>query len=319
MTFKTPKRYGWTNPKDDDEDSEENDIVQTKISIEEEIENEAKSMTFKSLVKKISPMSLSEVLSHVGFSLPDIMRGNKEAYKEVLRYHRKALDPEAFKPRPAEANTEFSNEKIDIEKIKEDTESSIAEEEEVTTAQIVTTTSTKPPRTVKSAVDLFSKCKACKRLFNNMRSSTSTTTTLPLRFGERTSKDNIERTSPTNIRQLTTKQRKSRKPLPLPDPISKRKFESFSDDSDEDESESNTTSLPNLNFTLSHLNMSETDVLDKKDLNVPGIDQIFDLSNHAAKPDIIYGKKRNGGSCCCHNQKNTKESLYKNTDPYFNN
>merc|ERR1719350_551725 len=97
---KTPKRYGWNNfedNKNDDQEIENNDIMQTKTNIEEEIDKEASTMSFKSLVKKISPMSLSEVLTHVGYSLPDIMRGNKKAIKEVLKYHRKKTDPDAFK------------------------------------------------------------------------------------------------------------------------------------------------------------------------------------------------------------------------------
>merc|ERR1711971_1056573 len=173
-------------------------IIQTKTNIEEEIEKEASTMSFKSLVKKISPMSLSEVLTHVGYSLPDIMRGNKKAIKEVLKYHRKKTDPDAFK-----------NVKK-VTKIKD----SVPNKSEVEpddfippTSSTDTTTTIVETDPVKTAVDIFKNCKACKRLFKNMRSSTTTTTSPPLRFGQRTSKDNIERTSPTNIRQLTTKQR----------------------------------------------------------------------------------------------------------------
>merc|ERR1712241_1032828 len=72
-----------------------------KINIAPRNEKKASSMDFKSLVKKISPMSLSEVLTNVGFSLQDIMRGNKKAIKEVLKYHKKSLNPEAYKPKAA--------------------------------------------------------------------------------------------------------------------------------------------------------------------------------------------------------------------------
>ena len=313
--IKTPKRYGWNNFEDnkkDDQDIENNDIMQTKTNIEEEIEKEASTMSFKSLVKKISPMSLSEVLTHVGYSLPDIMRGNKKAIKEVLKYHRKKVDPDAFK------NVKKVTNKKDPVPNRSEVESddsypSTSTSSSTTTdATIDTTTTLVESDPVKTAVDIFKNCKACKRLFKNMRSSTTTTTSPPLRFGQRTSKDNIERTSPTNIRQLTTKQR-ARKPLP--DTISER-YDATEDHSDQD-SEVNTTAYPGLNFTLTDLNMSRTDVLDKKDLKVPGIDQIFDLTNRAQKPDIIYGKK----------DKETKETeklstkrpkVFKNTDPFFN-
>ena len=322
---KTPKRFGWGKEDDEENVIEENDV-------EDEIEKEASTMSFKSLVKKISPMSLSEVLSHVGFSLPDIMRGNKEAIKEVLRYHRKALDPDAFKTKSTKSSRtkpEVTDEpEMEISKLSEVSELPNFSSDTTTTASSTTTEAPEPEKpTRKSAVNIFKNCKACKRLFNNVRSSTTTTTTSPPRFGERTSKDNIERTSPTNIRTLN--QRK-RKPI-INDPIMERKYESIEDVSDiEDVNDVDgiTTSYPNLNYTLANLNMSESDVQDKQDLKVPGIDQIFDLTNHAAKPDIIYGKKETEAPEESEMAKVPREpvakstkrpKVYKNTDPFFNN
>merc|ERR1719350_309994 len=311
---KTPKRYGWNNFEDnkkDDQEIENNDIMQTKTNIEEEIEKEASTMSFKSLVKKISPMSLSEVLTHVGYSLPDIMRGNKKAIKEVLKYHRKKVDPEAFKNvQKVTKNKDPVPNKTQVES--EDSISSTSSSTTTTESTTDTTTTLAETDPVKTAVDIFKNCKACKRLFKNMRSSTTTTTSPPLRFGQRTSKDNIERTSPTNIRQLTTKQR-ARKPLP--DTISER-YDATEDHSDQD-SEVNTTAYPGLNSTLTDLNMSRTDVLDKKDLKVPGIDQIFDLTNRAQKPDIIYGKK-DKDSKETEKASTKRPKVFKNTDPFFN-
>merc|ERR1719225_1937181 len=220
---KTPKRYGWTDLDD----------------------KEASTMSFKSLVKKISPMSLSEVLSHVGYSLPDIMRGNKKAIKEVLIYHRKKMDPDAFKNVKKETSLKDSKSEV---KVNDETESPIHMDEVETTSTTTTTTTTTADETepVKTAVDIFKNCKACKRLFSNMRSSTTpkSTSSPQFRFGQRTSKDNIERTSPTNTRTLTTKQRKRK---PLPDTISERN--DAADDITEDETDANTTVFPSLNFT----------------------------------------------------------------------
>ena len=312
---KTPKRYGWTDLDDKEEvqeESGENAITQTENNIEEEIEKEASTMSFKSLVKKISPMSLSEVLSHVGYSLPDIMRGNKKAIKEVLIYHRKKMDPDAFKNVKKETSLKDSKSEV---KVNDETESPInMDEVETTSTTTTTTTTTTADETepVKTAVDIFKNCKACKRLFSNMRSSTTTksTSSPQFRFGQRTSKDNIERTSPTNIRTLTTKQRKRK---PLPDTISERN--DAADDITEDETEANTTVFPSLNFTLANLNMSRSDVLDKQDLSVPRIEQIFDPSNHAKKSDIIYGKKEAGDEKAA----TKRPKVFKNTDPFFNN
>ena len=308
--IKPPKRYGWNNFDDDKKDDQEindNAIIQTKINIDEEIEKEASTMSFKSLVKKISPMSLSEVLTHVGYSLPDIMRGNKKAIKEVLKYHRKKVDPDAFKNVKKESKLRNPVQGRDKDNHEEPIPSTSTTTEDTTTSTTASVGETEP---VKTAVNIFKNCKACKRLFKNMRSTT--TTSPPVRFGQRTSKDNIERTSATNIRQMTTKQRARQ---PLPDTISERN--DATEDSSEEDREVNTTAYPGLNFTLANLNMSRTDVLDKQDLKVPGIDQIFDLTNRAQKPDIIYGKKDKEMKEKA--KKSTKRpKVFKNTDPFFN-
>merc|ERR1719264_1535367 len=101
----SPRRIDWKNDKKSNRKSEE-DVPRRKdrksekakpkkatVDIDAEIEAEAAEMDLKSLMKKISPMSLSEVLQEVGFSLPDVMAGNKAAIKEVLRYHRQAALP----------------------------------------------------------------------------------------------------------------------------------------------------------------------------------------------------------------------------------
>ena len=54
------------------------------------LDKEVDTMDVKSLMKKISPMSLSEVLQKVGFSLPDVIQGNKAAIKAVLKFHQRS-------------------------------------------------------------------------------------------------------------------------------------------------------------------------------------------------------------------------------------
>ena len=297
------KKYGWNHEKaSDDIDEAENDIDDVR-DIDAEIEKEASTMSFKSLVKKISPMSLSEVLSHVGFSLPDIMRGNKEAIKEVLKHHRKATDPDYVRKSSVTRKTKIDTE--ETEKVEDNQEQEVPETK-TTTSSTTTTEAVKEEtesRRVASSVDIFSRCKVCKKLFNARSSTTNT----PPRFGERTTNNNVEKTSATNIRQLTTKQR-TRKPLP--DMISKRKYEN------NDENDDSTTSFPNLNHTLANLNMSESEVMNKKDITVPGIDQIFDLSKPGStESDIIYGKKEANEEA---EQKTSRPKTFVNTDPYFN-
>ena len=306
----------------------ENDVIPAYKNLEEEIEKEASTMDFKSLVKKISPMSLSEVLSNVGFSLQDIMRGNKKAIKEVLKYHKKSLNPEAYKPKDASDPMTISaaeNEEDFDEFVRTDPDVSDTTVENIppaqssTTTTTTTTTSAEQNSDARPAVELFKNCKACNRFFKTLRSSTTTTTGQPLRFGERTSKD-----TPTNIKQMKKRQRK---PI-LPDPISKRLDLDGDDEEDEPTGENTTTPFSSLNFTLANLNMSENEVLEKKGLKVPGLDQLFgSLAKPEEKSDIIYGEKKPGeekeSSLRTDRTEPTRRKepvkVYKNTDPFFNN
>jgi len=305
----------------------ENDVIPAYKNLDEEIEKEASSMDFKSLVKKISPMSLSEVLSNVGFSLQDIMRGNKKAIKEVLKYHKKSLNPEAYKPKaasdpmtvPAAENEEDFDEFVRTDPDVSDTtvENSPPALSSTTTSTTTTTTTTQD--NALPAIELFKNCKACNRFFKTLRSSTTSTTAQPLRFGERTSKD-----TPTNIKQLKKRQRQ---PI-LPDPISKRLDLDGEEEEDQPTGENTTTPFTSLNFTLANLNMSENEVLEKKGLKVPGLDQLFgSLAKPEEKADIIYGEKKSGeekeSSLRSDRTEPSKRKetpkVYKNTDPFFNN
>ena len=301
----------------------ENDVIPAYKNLDEEIEKEAATMDFKSLVKKISPMSLSEVLTSVGFSLQDIMRGNKKAIKEVLKYHRKSLNPEAYKS-PAAADPQT----VPAAEAEEDFDEFVRPEpgvsdttvENTPPAQSSSTTTTTTTTTAEEnvdalpAIELFKNCKACNRFFKTLRSSTTTTTAQPVRFGERTSKD-----TPTNIKQMKKRQRK---PI-LPDPISKR-LDLDGDDEDEEPTGENTTKpFTTLNFTLANLNMSENEVLEKKGLKVPGLDQLFgSLAKSEEKTDIIYGEKKSGEERSDRTEPSRRKEpakVYKNTDPFFNN
>ena len=62
---------------------------------EEALDKEVDNMDVKSLMKSISPMSLSEVLQKVGFTLPDVMQSNKAAIKAVLKFHRSSMIPQS--------------------------------------------------------------------------------------------------------------------------------------------------------------------------------------------------------------------------------
>ena len=301
----------------------ENDVIPAYRKIDEEIEKEASSMDFKSLVKKISPMSLSEVLTNVGYSLQDIMRGNKKAIKEVLKFHKKSLNPDAYKVLPTKQSTDqgAKNEESFEEFVR--TESEVVDTTIENLPPSSTSTTTTTTTTVQSnavpAIDLFKKCKACSRFFKTLRSSTTSTTSQPLKFGERTSKD-----TPTNIKQMKKRQRQ--KPT-VPDLLSKR-LDDDDEQEGEEENENTTTPFSSLNFTLANLNMSENEVMEKKELKVPGLDQLFgSLTKTEDKSEIIYGEKK---------QKEEKETtqkaerteptkrkespkVYKNTDPFFNN
>ena len=311
----------------------ENDVIPAYNNLDEEMEKEASTMDFKSLVKKISPMSLSEVLTTVGYSLQDIMRGNKKAIKEVLKYHKKSLNPDAYKVKPSkplfeqeteneESTEEFSRTEYEV------VDTTVENLSPSTSTSTTTTTTTTAQANAVPAIDLFKKCKACTRFFKTLRSSTTTTTTSqPLKFGERTSKD-----TPTNIKQMKKRQRQ--KPT-VPDQITKRLDPDDKEDGDDEEEvdENTTTTFSSLNFTLTNLNMSENEVMEKKDLKVPGLDQLFGSITKQSKTEeeseIIYGEKK---------QKEEKESssraerterpeppkrkeqkVYKNTDPFFNN
>lgn len=298
----------------------ENDVIPAYKNLDEEIEKEASTMDFKSLVKKISPMSLSEVLTNVGYSLQDIMRGNKKAIKEVLKFHKKSLNPEAYKPKqmtePSAKNEENFDQFVRTDsEVGETTAENVPPPSSSTTTTTTTTTTVQTNADARPAVELFKNCKACSKFFKSLRSSTTSTTPQPLRFGERTSKD-----TPTNIKQLKKRQRKPT----VPDPISKR----LDLDDDEDDDENTTTPFSSLNFTLSHLNMSENEVMVKKELRVPGLDQLFgSITKTEDKSDIIYGEKKEReekenpqkAERTEPTKRKETQKVYKNTDPFFNN
>jgi len=207
------KRISWGN-RGKVESAEDNDVASSEADIDAEIEAEASTMSFKSLVKKISPMSLSEVLSKVGFSLPDVMRGNKEAIKQVLKFHRKATQPTTKKPLEAMKDNDDPFEGLNV-KVKEwiPSETFLTE---TTTPKAVTTTTKETTTTSrargKSSINIFRN----SNLFKNLRTSTIKSTTTSIkpttssthRFGERTSKKNIDISStPTNIKHMKSRQK----------------------------------------------------------------------------------------------------------------
>merc|ERR1719483_1994074 len=281
------------------------------MTLNAEIEAEASTMSFKSLVKKISPMSLSEVLSKVGFSLPDVMRGNKEAIKQVLKFHRKATQPTTNKPLEAMKDTDDPFEGLNV-KVKEwiPSETFLTE---TTTPKALTTTTKETTTTSrargKSSINIFRN----SNLFKNLRTSTIKSTTTSMkpttssthRFGERTSKKNIDISStPTNIKHM--KSRQKTKKVTTIDTISERNDVGILDETtlqDEmakdsettvAEVENTTTPYASLNMTLANLNMTANDVMERKNLTVPGLDQIFiglTKKENDKDTEIIYGAK----------------------------
>merc|ERR1711981_1486340 len=78
----------------------------------------------------------------------------------------------------------------------------------------------------KSSINIFKN----SNLFKNLRKTTTvksssvqelSTTSSSFRFGERTSKKNLEKPTPTNIKNMRSRQ-KTKKYLPTPDTISER-------------------------------------------------------------------------------------------------
>jgi len=327
-----PKR-SWNN-REEEETLEENDVSNSDSDIDAEIEAEASTMSFKSLVKKISPMSLSEVLSKVGFSLPDVMRGNKEAIKQVLKFHRKMTEPTTKKPVDVKKATDDPYEGLNI-KFKEWKPDTVLTETTTPKAESTTTTERKTTRSRgKSSINIFKN----SNLFKNLRKTTTMKTTtvydLPttsssFRFGERTSKKSLEKPTPTNIKNMKSRQ-KTKKYLPTPDSISERNYNVLDETTQEEASnsesdttsaevENTTTPYTSLNMTLSNLNMTADDVKERKDLTVPGLDQIFiGLTKKESAPDseIIYGAKP-APAHPKETKRKDRPKVYKNTDPYF--
>jgi len=329
---KDAPRRSWNNRKKE-EKVEDNDVSTSEADIDAEIEAEASTMSFKSLVKKISPMSLSEVLAKVGFSLPDVMRGNKEAIKQVLKFHRKATGPTTKKPVDKKGTEDpYEGLNIKINEWKPDTTLT-----ETTTPKAESTTTTEKTTTArsrgKSSINIFRN----SNLFKNLRASTTvksttvpdpSTTSSSFRFGERTSKKNLDKPTPTNIKNMKSRQ-KTKKYLPTPDTISERNDE-FLDETTQEEAtdtadtettvaevESTTTPYASLNMTLANLNMTADDVKERKDLTVPGLDQIFiGLTKKESEPDseIIYGAKPAFPKDKPEKKRKARPKTYKNTD-----
>lgn len=331
--------------------------AKTVVDIDAEIEAEAATMDVKSLMKKISPMSLSEVLQEVGFTLPDVMRGSKEAIKKVLRYHRQITQTEPIKEQE-EILESMEEEEVETKKaestedkddpyeglslefkpwsptLMEDKEDKEDEEEkkEVKVGEEDATKQnfiTKKKKSGVSSLNLFKNF----RKFNKktVKSTTTTTTTTPssstFRFGARTTERGMDkdkflptqRSIPTQRSSTTQRSMKNRKRItgilsnfrfgPSGDKNESKENDKTEDKKEVKEKEEDTkneevtestdddsfpTTAPydaSLNITLTNLNMTANDVIEKKNLTVPGIDTIF-RGITKDKAEVIYGEKR---------------------------
>ena len=159
-------------------DNTENNEV-TEDDFESRLEDEVKTMDLKSLMKKISPMSLSEVLQQVGYALPDIMSKNQAAIRAVLKYHYKLTMKEEEKVEKSTKSSGWSPTKADYTSTTTTESTTVAPEE-----------TTKKSFRRKSSIDLFQKFR------NRLTVETPTTTTEAVnlvtpssfKFGERTTK-----------------------------------------------------------------------------------------------------------------------------------
>merc|ERR1712117_326666 len=120
------------------------------------------------------------------------MRGNKEAIKQVLKFHRKVTEPTTKKPVEVKKATEDPYEGLNI-KFKEWKPDTVLSETTTPKVESTTTTEEKTTRTKgRSSINLFQKF---QRKTTTMKSTTVSelpTTSSSFRFGERTSKKNLE-------------------------------------------------------------------------------------------------------------------------------
>ena len=351
----SPRRIDWKNDKKPNRKSEVEDVPRRKdrksekskpkkasIDIDAEIEAEAAEMDLKSLMKKISPMSLSEVLQEVsetknwkdlivfpqlqvGFTLPDVMAGNREAIKKVLRYHRQVTQPEPILESPKKMeDTEEEGDLDEDDPFKDldieikmwsppSVEEDVAKVREKPDVDEEAASSTKKPfvpsrkKNGLSSVDLFKKFRKFNKTPRTPSFSTTAKPTTPsgnlvrsttLMFGDRTTQKTKEKFLPT---QFSVKPSKARE-----NPIVKtrqRVLNRFGFDPREKNEEATeatenaeelVTTTPydaSLNITLTNLNMTASDVIDKANLTVPGIDTLF-KGITKEKAEVIYGEKK---------------------------
>ena len=257
----------------------------------------------------------------VGFTLPDVMAGNREAIKKVLRYHRQVTQPEPIleSPEKLEDTEERGLDQddpfkdLDIE-IKMWSPPSVEGEVKVTENPEVdeATSSTKKPfvpsrkKNGLSSVDLFKKFRKFNKTPRTPSFSTTAKPTTPsgnlvrsttLMFGDRTTQKTKEKFLPTQF---------SVKPKTRENPIVKtrqrvlnrfgfdprEKTEEATDATENAEELVTTTPYDaSLNITLTNLNMTASDVIDKANLTVPGIDTLF-KGITKEKAEVIYGEKK---------------------------
>lgn len=304
--------------------------VKPTVDIDAEIEKEAATMDMKSLMKKISPMSISEVLQEVGFSLQDVMRGNKEAIKKVLRYHRQVTQPEPIPEEEDMVEEEEDDSYKVMKKVEEEEDDPLknldieikmwspppSEESKVTEPTEVEDRTTREPfvpskkKNRLSSVDLFQKFRKFNkdpRAEESVPSTTARPTTssanlvrsTTLVFGDRTTNKVKEKFTPTPRSSIPNDVMKKRQRV-----LNKFGFDSRIDRGEEEDNESSVTEASeeelgktttpydvSLNFTLTNLNMTASDVIDKKNLTVPGIDALFSGITKE-KTEVIYGEKR---------------------------
>ena len=280
-----PKKVGSDNEVDND-----SDIAAM------ELEKLVDSMDVKSLMKRISPMSLSEVLSAVGFALPDIMSGNKKAIKSVLKYHMRKTGNFP----PSEVKTTTRSNKW----------SPSGKDEDKKTTEVFSPT---VPSTTSSTTKMYSGKKTAADLFEILRrkkypTTTTTTTTTKsttkaenmvtssYRFGERTTKRRYGSFQDFKDNRPYRRRNKDEEKVDIADEDSFTTTEMKSSEDTEQPEEMNvgvtTPQYDMLNYTLSNLNMTVDDLKERKDdLSVPAIGQIFtEMEKKEKEDDIIYGE-----------------------------
>merc|ERR1711915_178188 len=159
----------------------------------------------------------------------------------------KALEPTTKTPAEVKKVTEDPYEGLNV-KISEWKPEMIPSESTTSNSEPSSTVKSTTSRSrSKSAINLFRK----SNLFKNLRTYTAESTTVTespttsssFKFGERTSKKTIDNSTPTNIKQMKSRQ-KTKTYLPTPDTISERNYERQWDETtanDSSDSEDETT------------------------------------------------------------------------------